>query len=78
MIGITHDQTGGFFGVKNALRPIHAQLDLFNGIVDVVNTSLDALDAESTFLFRVYNLEGGDMIFRDEVVLSTSVLAGKL
>ncbi|KAJ7542524.1 hypothetical protein O6H91_10G110000 [Diphasiastrum complanatum] len=51
------DQTGGFFGIRSALEPVHVQLNLATHSVEIVNTTRRYY-LDSLVEVAVWNLEG--------------------
>ncbi|HEY0156726.1 MAG TPA: glycoside hydrolase family 2 TIM barrel-domain containing protein [Thermoanaerobaculia bacterium] len=51
------DQNGGYYGVRQATEPVHAQIDLATGEIVIVNVSADDLE-NVEFSATAYDLEG--------------------
>jgi len=60
-----YDTQASYYGVKKACEPIHVQLDLSNGEVDVINTTDTSL-AGLTVTADVYSIENKLLLHREE------------
>jgi hypothetical protein len=66
-----YDTQASFYGVKKACEPVHIQLDLSNGNVDVVNTTTDGLASLSASA-RVFSIDSKPLFFKEQQIAANA------
>src|SRR5208337_1046328 len=65
MLSSDYDTQASFYGVKKACEPVHAQLDLSNYNVDVVNTTNNSITG-LTLSAKVFSLENKLLLHHEQ------------